>query len=192
MTSLIEFKPLPAPWHFFEVSADGHVRRRSTGVILKASINNCGYLQVGVAAYDPIQYPDPWTTRPRDRLRRGNTVHRLVALAWLPPPQGLAREIDHIDRDKTNNHYSNLRWVTRRENNHNRPQNLTRARGLILRTNLATQEVEVMGAHEFPEYNRVLQRMRAENSRDIRHRGYRYQHIQGQQKKTYLRQREDK
>ena len=42
-------------------------------------------------------------------------VHRLVAETFIPNPYRLS-EIDHINRDKTNNHVSNLRWVTRKDN----------------------------------------------------------------------------
>ena len=50
-------------------------------------------------------------------------VHKLVALAFLgkpPTPYGRSKGctmVDHIDEDKTNCHVSNLRWVTRKENN---------------------------------------------------------------------------
>lgn len=42
-------------------------------------------------------------------------VHRLVALAFIPNPDN-KEFIDHIDRNKTNNTVSNLRWATRTEN----------------------------------------------------------------------------
>ena len=45
-------------------------------------------------------------------------VHRLVASAFIPNPNGL-NEIDHIDRDGTNNKVSNLRWVTHQQNMNN-------------------------------------------------------------------------
>lgn len=44
-------------------------------------------------------------------------VHSLVA-SFIPNPKNLPF-VDHIDRDKTNNNISNLRWVTPRENNNN-------------------------------------------------------------------------
>lgn len=45
-------------------------------------------------------------------------IHRLVAQAFLPNPENKP-EIDHIDTNRTNNSISNLRWVTRSENNRN-------------------------------------------------------------------------
>jgi len=47
--------------------------------------------------------------------KRSMSVHKLVATAFIPNPNNY-REVDHIDRDKQNNHVDNLRWVTRREN----------------------------------------------------------------------------
>jgi hypothetical protein len=47
--------------------------------------------------------------------KRSMSLHRLVAEAFLPNPEGY-KEVDHIDRDKTNNHIDNLRWCTRSEN----------------------------------------------------------------------------
>lgn len=40
-------------------------------------------------------------------------IHRLVALAWLPPPPSPDHiEVDHDDDDKANNRASNLKWIT--------------------------------------------------------------------------------
>lgn len=43
------------------------------------------------------------------------TVHRLIALTFIPNPDNL-ETVDHIDEDKTNNSVSNLRWMDRGEN----------------------------------------------------------------------------
>jgi len=42
-------------------------------------------------------------------------VHRLVALHYIPLVEG-KDQVDHIDRNKTNNHISNLRWANNSEN----------------------------------------------------------------------------
>jgi hypothetical protein len=42
-------------------------------------------------------------------------VHRLVATSFVPNPHNKPF-VDHIDGDRANNHVSNLRWVTGREN----------------------------------------------------------------------------
>ena len=47
--------------------------------------------------------------------RSGRTVHRLVAEAFLERPSE-SHEVNHLDGDKTNNHLSNLEWVTTQEN----------------------------------------------------------------------------
>lgn len=46
-------------------------------------------------------------------------VHILVAAAFIPNPEG-KKEVDHIDRNRQNNHADNLRWASRFENMQNR------------------------------------------------------------------------
>jgi len=46
-------------------------------------------------------------------------VHRLIAEAFHPNP-GFKPEVDHIDRDRSNNFASNLRWATDTEQMGNR------------------------------------------------------------------------
>jgi uncharacterized protein (UPF0248 family) len=47
--------------------------------------------------------------------QRSIPVHRIVAMAFLENKENLP-QVDHKDCDKTNNHYTNLDWVTTEEN----------------------------------------------------------------------------
>lgn len=42
-------------------------------------------------------------------------IHRMVGELYIPNPDNLP-EIDHLDGNRFNNHYTNLEWVTSKEN----------------------------------------------------------------------------
>lgn len=52
-------------------------------------------------------------------LYHKKSIHRIVAETFIPNPENLP-EVDHIDRDKSNNNVSNLRWVSMSQNRINR------------------------------------------------------------------------
>lgn len=57
-------------------------------------------------------------------------IHRLVAEYFIPNPNNYD-EVDHIDRNKQNNHISNLRWVTSSMNNLNKNDKKAKAKPVI-------------------------------------------------------------
>ena len=86
------------------VSDMGQVKNRTTGRILKHRLKKTGYPVVNL--YN------------RNRSKTC-TIHRLVALAFIPNPNPLCTLVDHIDRNKQNNNVSNLRWCTISTNSRN-------------------------------------------------------------------------
>lgn len=85
-----------APKYF--VSRDGSVysARHNRLIRLRPRPNGKGYYHVMVGA-------------------REMYIHRLVALAFIPNPDGL-KQVNHIDGVKSHNNASNLEWVSQSQN----------------------------------------------------------------------------
>ena len=84
-----------------ETEPPHRIRRKRDGFMPKPSLNK------------RLGYVDVWLN--------GHTYryHRILAKHFIPNPDDLP-DVDHIDRDRTNNSLENLRWVTRSQNNSNR------------------------------------------------------------------------
>lgn len=90
-----EWRPVRGYEGLYEVSASGKVRSTKRGIILKPCFD-------GRKQYVHVNL---W----KDGVQKTTNVHRIVAMAFIPNPNGLP-EINHIDEDKTNNAASNLEW----------------------------------------------------------------------------------
>lgn len=87
----------------FSISEDGHFRNDITGKILRPTISKTGY----------------WVITIRPNGRKGKSyclkLHRLVAEAFIANPDNKPH-INHKDGNKLNNNFTNLEWVTPKEN----------------------------------------------------------------------------
>ena len=88
----------------YEISSVGRVRNVKTGRILKSFDNGSGYLMSKLY---------------KDRKGTSVAIHKLVAAAFVDNPEG-KRCVDHIDSNRRNNNWENLRPATCAENNRNR------------------------------------------------------------------------
>ena len=87
----------------YAISSFGRVKNTKTGRILKTGLTGNGYFIVMLC---------------EDAIKKTYLVHRLVACAFIDNPDDKLC-VDHKDNDKTNNHISNLRFATSKENNQN-------------------------------------------------------------------------
>jgi len=85
----------------YEVSTEGQVRNKKTGLILKGNCSTWGYLKVNL-------YTNGKAT--------SKLIHRLVAEAFVPNPDNKS-DVNHINEIKTDNRVKNLEWMTSKENN---------------------------------------------------------------------------
>lgn len=88
----------------FCITTEGKVQNMKTNNILKSFTDKDGYLRV---------------TLSRGGKAQKYYVHRLVALTFLEPSKIPERnQVNHINSIRDDNHYSNLEWVTTKENTH--------------------------------------------------------------------------
>ena len=84
----------------YSVSSWGRVKNNLTGDVLYQEKHDKGYMRV-----------DLFKEKQRHHLK----VHRLVAQAFIPNPDGKP-QVNHKDGNNRNNSYTNLEWVTDAEN----------------------------------------------------------------------------
>lgn len=94
------WKDIPGFEELYIISEHGIVLNKNTGKEKRSFINNNGY-----------KYIDLWKNNKATRF----TIHRLVAITFIPNPENLPI-VMHIDNNKLNCHYTNLKWGTYSEN----------------------------------------------------------------------------
>ena len=86
----------------YSISNLGNVKNKS-GKIMRTRINTHGYVIINLQ---------------KNKVKYTETLHRLVALTFIPNPDN-KKCVDHIDNNRQNNNLENLRWATYQENNQN-------------------------------------------------------------------------
>lgn len=94
------WKDIPGYEGLYQVSNLGNVKSFFTGKLLKKLPHSTGYLAV-------VLY--------KDRTSKRRTVHRLVAMAFLPNPESKLT-VNHKNGNKHDNSVDNLEWATHKEN----------------------------------------------------------------------------
>lgn len=97
----VEYKEIPG-YPGYYAGRDGTIYSSKRNRVLKGAVNSQGYLVVNISD--------------KKRHRRKERIHRMIATAWIPNPDGKP-EVHHKDENKVNNSVDNLAWVTAKENN---------------------------------------------------------------------------
>lgn len=84
---------------YYRVSNHGNILSCRQNIIMKQKITK-GYRMIGFT---------------KNKKHKSYSVHRLVAKHFIKNPKN-KREVNHLDENKLNNHVSNLKWVTSKEN----------------------------------------------------------------------------
>ena len=106
LSSREELKDIPG-FSKYKIGSLGNVYSYQSGELCKLQPVNNGteYYQVGI-------------TDDKGKRRR-KYIHRLVAEAFVPNPEGLP-EVDHIDNKRWNNEATNLTWIDLQSNRRKR------------------------------------------------------------------------
>lgn len=97
-----EWRKMKSLKFLYEVNENGEIRNVKSKKVISGYVEKNGYVRV------------KFENKCLGGIVR-TTVHRMVAEAFIPNPQNLP-EVNHIDRNRANNHVSNLEWVTHSDN----------------------------------------------------------------------------
>lgn len=109
---MMYLKDIPGYEELYAATEDGKIWSYKSNKFLKPQINTI------YGSKNSREYKCIICQLCKDGKPKTYTVARLVALTYIQNPQNLP-EVDHINRDSTDNNVKNLRWVTSSENSKN-------------------------------------------------------------------------
>lgn len=98
MERIIEYENIK---QIYTIDEYGNIKNINSGKYLKYAVTTAGYYTVGL--------------QNNDNSRKTYYIHILVAETFLDKPI-YAEQVNHIDKNRSNNHISNLEWCTQIEN----------------------------------------------------------------------------
>ncbi len=107
-----------------------------------------------------------------DNKAEHHLVHRLIALAFIPNPKRLP-QVDHINRDRTDNRVTNLRWVDHTQQALNKPIRADNALGvtgvmLCKRRGKFRAEIKLQGkAYHLGSFNTLVEAYAARRAAEV-------------------------
>lgn len=121
----------------YDISSFGNIKNNKTNKILKLQKNYSGYLRVTLI----------------NTIKKSISciVHRLVAKAFIKNPENKPT-VNHIDRNRSNNHINNLEWSTMSEQNYHSALVAKKERPLIYKP---VCKIDIITNNVIEEYNSI-------------------------------------
>lgn len=128
----------------YQVSTYGRIKN-SSGKVLKQTIAK-GYYYISLN---------------KNHKASTKSVHRIVALTFLPNGYSKKKEVNHIDENKLNNKLNNLEWCTHKYNmNYGtiiERTSETRYKNKLIKYGYATKKPIKKRKYSYPKRNKIIQ-----------------------------------
>ena len=93
-------KDIPGFEGIYAITSCGKVWSYRSKKFLKSKTKKSGYLEIDLSV---------------DNNKKSYLIHRLVAMTYIPNPDGLP-QVSHLDESRSNNYINNLAWTNAKEN----------------------------------------------------------------------------